>query len=125
MRMIADRGHGMIVYLRQEGRGIGLANKIRAYSLQDNGMDTVEANICLGFSPDMREYATAAEIIRSFGIDSVRLMTNNPDKVAGLESSGISVVERVLLPTIRRPENARYLDTKARKLEHLIEIADS
>jgi 3,4-dihydroxy 2-butanone 4-phosphate synthase/GTP cyclohydrolase II len=125
MKTIADEGSGLIVYLRQEGRGIGLANKIRAYALQDNGLDTVEANVCLGFSPDMREYATAADIIKHLGVSRVRLMTNNPGKVSGLESNDISVTERISLPVVKRPENARYLETKIRKLEHLIEIAGS
>lgn len=123
MQLIADEGTGLIVYLRQEGRGIGLANKIKAYSLQDGGMDTVEANVCLGFSPDMRHYGTAAGILSHLEIEAVRLITNNPGKVSGLESSGIGVIERIAIPTVRRPENARYLETKARKLDHLIEIA--
>lgn len=125
MKTIAAEGSGLIVYLRQEGRGIGLANKIKAYSLQDDGLDTVEANVCLGFSADMRDYATAAEIIKHLGVERVRLMTNNPGKVSGLESSDISVTERISAPVIKRPENARYLETKIRKLEHLIDITGS
>ena len=128
MARIAQEGRGVILYLRQEGRGIGLANKIMAYALQDDGLDTVEANTCLGFSPDLREYAVAAGMLRSFGIDRVRLMTNNPHKVADLEANEITVSERVPLEVARRPENARYLDTKARKLDHtlarLAEVAD-
>ncbi|MFV1980880.1 MAG: GTP cyclohydrolase II [Rhodothermia bacterium] len=120
MRTISEEGRGVILYLRQEGRGIGLTNKIKAYALQDEGMDTVEANHCLGFSADLRDYSVAASMLLDLGVDRLRLMTNNPHKVADLESNGIEVVERVPLQTARRPENRRYLETKASKLAHIL-----
>lgn len=116
---IVDEGEGYLVYLRQEGRGIGLINKIRAYALQDEGLDTVDANVCLGFSPDERSYAVAAAILRDQEISSVRLMTNNPDKVSDLEANQVRVVERIPLRVESSPENKRYLKTKAKKLDHL------
>ncbi len=116
---IVDEGEGYLVYLRQEGRGIGLINKIRAYALQDEGLDTVDANVCLGFSPDERSYAVAAAILRDQEISSVRLMTNNPDKVSDLEANQVRVIERVPLSIASSPENKRYLKTKATKLDHL------
>ena len=125
MDAIAEEGAGVILYLRQEGRGIGLANKIRAYALQDDGLDTVEANHSLGFSADLREYATAAAILTSMGVSSVKLMTNNPTKVRGLEQNGIVVERRVSLETGRRPENASYLKVKAQKLDHILNLASS
>ena len=117
---IVDEGEGYLVYLRQEGRGIGLINKIRAYALQDEGLDTVDANVCLGFSPDERSYAVAAAILRDQEISSVRLMTNNPDKVSDLEANQVRVVERVPLQVESSPENMRYLKTKETKLDHLL-----
>lgn len=120
LRQISESGNGALVYLRQEGRGIGLANKIRAYALQDEGMDTVEANTCLGFVPDLRDYGVAASMLLQQGIDEVRLMTNNPRKMSDLDANGIHVVERVPLVAAERPENSRYLRTKAEKLEHLL-----
>jgi GTP cyclohydrolase II len=119
LRLIADAGGGVLLYLRQEGRGIGLANKLRAYSLQDRGLDTVEANRRLGFADDERDYAHAAAMLRALGIDRVRLLTNNPDKVAGLEEAGIAVVERVPHHMPANPHNADYLETKRRKSGHL------
>ncbi|MFD1479700.1 GTP cyclohydrolase II [Paracoccus nototheniae] len=113
-------GSGVLLYLNQEGRGIGLANKMRAYSLQDQGMDTVEANHRLGFEDDERDFRTGAALLRQMGIAQVRLMTNNPAKIARLDSEGIEVVERVALTVGRGPENTRYLDTKARKSGHLL-----
>lgn len=118
LRRIAEEGNGMLLYLRQEGRGIGLANKIRAYALQDQGLDTVEANVHLGFSPDQRDYAVAAAILRDQSITAVRLMSNNPHKVADLEANQIRVVERVPHQVGARPENEHYLQTKAKKLNH-------
>lgn len=118
LRRIAEEGNGMLLYLRQEGRGIGLANKIRAYALQDQGLDTVEANVHLGFSPDQRDYAVAAAILRDQGLTAVRLMSNNPHKVADLEANKIRVVERVPHQIRVRPENEHYLQTKVKKLNH-------
>ncbi len=109
-----------MVYLKQEGRGIGLANKIRAYALQDQGLDTVEANICLGFPPDLRTYAIAAAILQDQDITAVRLMTNNPRKMADLEANKIQVVERVPHQVPARSENQHYLQTKAHKLGHIL-----
>jgi GTP cyclohydrolase II len=106
--------------LRQEGRGIGLANKIRAYSLQDRGLDTVDANIRLGFADDERDYDHSAAILRALGISEVRLLTNNPAKVSGLESAGIRVVERVGHHMPANPHNADYLATKRNKSGHLL-----
>src|SRR6185503_2488015 len=122
MEMIARTGRGVIVYQQQEGRGIGIINKIRAYALQDQGADTVEANLRLGFEADSRDYGECAEILKLLGISSVRLMSNNPDKVAGLEKAGIEVVERVPLEIEIEPvEPARdYLKTKKEKMGHLL-----
>lgn len=120
LRQIAASGNGALIYLRQEGRGIGLANKIRAYALQDEGLDTVEANTCLGFSPDLRDYGMAAAMLLDQGIDRIQLLTNNPQKVSDLDAKGISVERRIPIETVHRPENERYLRTKAQKLEHLL-----
>jgi 3,4-dihydroxy 2-butanone 4-phosphate synthase/GTP cyclohydrolase II len=120
LHQIAAAGNGALIYLRQEGRGIGLANKIRAYALQDEGLDTVEANTCLGFSPDLRDYGMAAAMLKDQGIDAVRLLTNNPRKLSDLSANGIDVVERLPIVAGERPENERYLRTKAEKLEHLL-----
>ncbi len=119
---IAAEGRGVLVYLRQEGRGIGLANKARAYALQDAGLDTVEANLALGFPPDLRDYAPAAAILADLGIGRVRLLTNNPAKVEGLEARGIEVMERVPLEIAPNPGNAAYLATKRSRLGHLLEL---
>ncbi len=120
LRIIGAAGGGVLLYLRQEGRGIGLANKVRAYSLQDRGLDTVDANRRLGFSDDERDYGHAAAMLRALGIDRVRLLTNNPGKVAGLESAGIEVVERVAHQMPANPHNADYLATKRKKSGHLL-----
>ncbi len=119
MRRIAENGSGVILYLRQEGRDIGLGNKIRAYSLQDRGADTVEANLELGFEPDARDYAMCQEMFAQFGIRKVRLMTNNPNKVAALQALGIEVVERLPLITGETTHNQSYLATKRDKLGHI------
>jgi GTP cyclohydrolase II len=119
LRLIAASGSGILLYLRQEGRGIGLANKIRAYALQDRGLDTVDANRRLGFADDERDYATAAAMLRALGADEVRLLTNNPAKVAGLEAEGIKVAERVPHHMPVNPHNADYIETKRRRSGHL------
>ncbi|MDN6351566.1 MAG: GTP cyclohydrolase II, partial [Yaniella sp.] len=112
---------GIVIYLRgQEGRGIGLGNKIRAYQLQSTGLDTIEANEHLGLPVDARSYTAAAEILDSLGINNVKLLTNNPDKVDQLQANGINVTERIGLVVGRHPENADYLTTKATKLDHVI-----
>jgi 3,4-dihydroxy 2-butanone 4-phosphate synthase/GTP cyclohydrolase II len=115
---IQQEEQGLLIYLRQEGRGIGLGNKIQAYALQDEGMDTVDANLCLGFPPDDRDYRAAAAMLRERGVEAVRLLTNNPQKVAQLERFGITVEERVPLESTARPENERYLRTKAQRMSH-------
>jgi len=120
LRRVAEDKHGVVVYLRQEGRGIGLGNKIRAYALQEQGMDTVEANRALGFADDARSYEIAADILRDLGVARVRLLTNNPAKVAGLERGGIEVVERVPLVVAHTDESAAYLAVKARRMGHEI-----
>ena len=119
LRIIGDAGGGVLLYLRQEGRGIGLANKLRAYALQDRGLDTVDANRRLGFGDDEREYAHAAAMLKALGIDRVRLLTNNPGKVAGLESACVGVIERVAHHMPANPHNADYLATKRKKSGHL------
>jgi GTP cyclohydrolase II len=119
LRIIGAAGGGVLLYLRQEGRGIGLANKLRAYALQDRGLDTVDANRRLGFADDERDYAHAAAILRALGVNDVRLLTNNPGKVSGLEAAGIKVVERVPHHMPANPHNADYLATKRSKSGHL------
>ena len=119
LRIIGDSGGGVLLYLRQEGRGIGLANKLRAYALQDRGLDTVEANLRLGFGDDERDYAHAAAMLRALGIEEIRLLTNNPNKVAGLDAAGIRVAERVAHHMPANPHNADYLATKRKKSGHL------
>jgi len=119
MEKIAEEGRGAIFYLRQEGRGIGLMNKIRAYKLQDEGADTVEANERLGFGADMRDYSLLKVMCEELGISKVRLMTNNPRKVNALTDQGVDVVERLPLQTGQNPHNAKYLATKSGKLGHL------
>ena len=122
---IAAEQRGILVYLRQEGRGIGLTNKIHAYVLQDGGLDTVDANLHLGLPVDGRSYSVAAAILRDQGVNQVRLLTNNPLKVLGLETGGIEVVERVPHEAAPRPENQHYLKTKADRLGHLLGISES
>ena len=121
MKRISDCGRGAILYLRQEGRGIGLVNKIRAYSLQDQGADTVEANERLGFGADMRDYSMCGSMLEHLGAKRVELMTNNPRKIKAMTELGIEVVERKPLMTKSNPHNSQYLSTKAGKLGHLIE----
>ncbi|TFH40811.1 MAG: bifunctional 3,4-dihydroxy-2-butanone-4-phosphate synthase/GTP cyclohydrolase II [Chrysiogenales bacterium] len=123
MEIINAQGQGVILYMRQEGRGIGLGNKIKAYHLQDNGLDTVEANIELGFPPDLRDYGIGAQILVDLGLQTIRLLTNNMKKVVGLEGYGLEIVERVPIEVEPHPESERYLKTKRDKMGHLI-LAD-
>jgi 3,4-dihydroxy 2-butanone 4-phosphate synthase/GTP cyclohydrolase II len=121
LQLIAQEGRGALVYLRQEGRGIGLINKLKAYALQDQGLDTVEANLALGFPPDLREYGVGAQILRDLGIRRMRLLTNNPRKVRALEGFGLEIVERLPLKGGDNPHNQRYLLTKRERLGHWLE----
>jgi len=121
MKMIADVGEGAIVYLRQEGRGIGLANKLHAYALQEQGLDTVEANLELGFPADRRDYGIGAQILRDLGCQQIRILTNNPKKITRLEVYGLKIAEQVPLIIPPRPTNAKYLKTKKEKLGHLLD----
>ena len=120
MRMIAAEGRGIMIYLRQEGRGIGLINKLKAYALQDQGMDTVEANVALGFPPDMRDYTVGAEMLIDLGAKKLNLMTNNPEKISGLEKYGIEIVKRVPIETKHKSASDAYMKTKKVKMGHIL-----
>lgn len=120
MRQVSEAGRGVVVYMRQEGRGIGLAPKIKAYKLQEQGYDTVEANQKLGYEMDLREYGLGAQILTDLGLKTIRLLTNNPRKVVGLEGYGLEIVEQVPIQIKPNPHNARYLETKRKKLGHLL-----
>ncbi len=120
LQRIAESGHGVLLYLRQEGRGIGLYNKLKTYTLQEQGLDTVEANERLGFPPDLRDYGIAGQILRDLGVREIRLLTNNPKKIRSLEDGGVRVVERVPLVVSASPESSFYMQTKREKMEHLL-----
>jgi 3,4-dihydroxy 2-butanone 4-phosphate synthase/GTP cyclohydrolase II len=120
MRQIAAAGRGVIVYMRQEGRGIGLPSKIKAYKLQENGYDTVEANLKLGYGMDLREYGLGAQILVDLGLKTISLLTNNPKKVVGLEGYGLEIAEQIPIKIRPNPHNAKYLETKRKKLGHLL-----
>jgi 3,4-dihydroxy 2-butanone 4-phosphate synthase/GTP cyclohydrolase II len=120
MRQVAEAGRGVIVYMRQEGRGIGLPAKIKAYKLQESGYDTVEANKKLGYGMDLREYGLGAQILVDLGLKTIRLLTNNPKKIVGLEGYGLEIVEQVPIKVKSNPHNARYLKAKREKMGHLL-----
>ena len=122
LQQIEEEGNGILLYMRQEGRGIGLINKLKAYQLQEQGYDTVEANLKLGFGADLRDYGIGAQILRDLGVRKIRLMTNNPRKIRGLEGHGLSVVERVPIQMERNESNTNYLNTKKAKLGHMFEF---
>lgn len=125
MKRIAEEGRGVVLYMRQEGRGIGIHNKIKAYALQDNGMDTVEANLALGFKADQRDYGVGAQILADLGIRNMRLMTNNPKKMTSLTSYGLKIIEQLPITTSPNPYNKRYLQTKQKKMGHLLKVIDN
>lgn len=122
LEAIAKEGRGVLLYMRQEGRGIGIHNKIKAYALQDQGMDTVEANVCLGFAPDLRDYGVGAQILTDLGIRDIRLLTNNPKKVISLDGHGLKVVQTVPIIVTPNPHNRHYLETKQKKMGHILEL---
>jgi GTP cyclohydrolase II len=124
MAVISEAGRGVVLYLRQEGRGIGLLNKLRAYNLQDEGYDTVDANLLLGHQADERDYTVAAQILKDLGVLSIQLLTNNPEKIASLKTQGIDVKGRISLTPDINPENVRYLKTKVLRMNHLFSLGE-
>jgi len=122
MEMVEKEGCGVVLYMRQEGRGIGIAEKLKAYQLQEKGLDTVEANAALGFAPDLRDYGIGAQILVDLGVKKMRLLTNNPKKIVGLEGYGIKVTGRVPIEIAPTDKNIRYLTTKKKKMGHILEI---
>jgi 3,4-dihydroxy 2-butanone 4-phosphate synthase / GTP cyclohydrolase II len=125
MQMIAREGRGVILYMRQEGRGIGIHNKLKAYALQDTGLDTVEANVSLGFEADLRDYGIGAQILADMGLREIRLLTNNPKKVIGLEGYGLKVVETIPIIIPPNPHNRHYLETKQKKMGHILKLQET
>ena len=125
LRFLQEQGRGVLLYLRQEGRGIGLTRKVSAYALQEQGLDTVEANLALGLPEDMRDYRVAAEMLLDLGVRRARLLTNNPAKIEGLERYGVEVVARIPLGISPNPSNLGYLRTKREKMGHLLPMADA
>ena len=125
MRMVEKEGTGVILYMHQEGRGIGLVNKLKAYALQDEGMDTVEANKQLGFKADLRDYGLGAQILRDLGVRKMKLLTNNPKKIVGLEGYGLKVTDRMAVEMEPDPENLKYLQCKKDKMGHMLDLIKS
>ncbi len=121
MRKIAEEGRGIMLYMRQEGRGIGLVNKLRAYELQDSGLDTVDANIALGFKDDMREYYEAYQMLKNLGVKSIKIMTNNPDKIKYLNNYGLEIKERIPIQIQASEHDAFYLKTKKERMGHILD----
>jgi 3,4-dihydroxy 2-butanone 4-phosphate synthase/GTP cyclohydrolase II len=124
LAMIESEGRGVLLYLSQEGRGIGLLNKLKAYELQEQGLDTVEANLRLGFAADVREYGIGSQILADLGLSTIRVLTNNPKKISGISGFGLEVVEQVPIETVPNAENRRYLDAKRDKLGHSLHHQD-
>jgi 3,4-dihydroxy 2-butanone 4-phosphate synthase/GTP cyclohydrolase II len=125
MKLIQEEGRGLIIYQQQEGRGIGITNKIRAYELQDAGQDTVEANLSLGFEADLRQYECCVDILKQLGLRRIRLMSNNPDKIAAVQRAGIEIVERISIEVEANEKSLGYMKTKKEKLGHLLDNVDA